>query len=123
MKLRIGFVSNSSSCSFLVKCGNKINKKGKVDILPSEIFNLIEVHLNNFNDRCEVKEDKDSIIEEIAGFDCATQEQKAKELEKIYKKLKKGENIVYITLDKHVPVIRYLIWDNKNIKVLKEWEG
>lgn len=119
MKVRTGFVSNSSSASFVVKYRDADKKKNDMDFLWSEINSLIVYHLNNHGDNNDVETRKEQIYEKLFQYD--SESEFKKELDRQYEKLKEGENIAYIQIDMHAPIIQEIIKNSKHIKIIKNW--
>lgn len=114
----MGFVSNSSSSSFIVKFDNK-KKTEPLDFDWNELFSLIVYHTNSYGEGNDIVCDKERLYSKL--FDYNQNEELKMQLNAWYGELKADEGIALIELNMHVPVIPDIINNSKHIKVLKKW--
>ena len=113
MKIRSGFVSNSSSSSFIIAVGNpeKCEHCGRSDV---DIIDMI----NNMSDGYEETEveavGKDNILKHIAEW------WSDDTLAKLKQKIQdfKGDRMYLISVSNHNKILLDLIQTNKNINII-----
>ena len=118
MKIRSGFVSNSSVSSFLVVVKDVVKRKKKspMDFTYDEIHLFMDSYLNDCGEDSGIESDMERIFEKLNYG-----EVDKIEFEKTYKNLKKDEKIVLIEINTHIPMLKDIIRNCRDIQVLESW--
>lgn len=113
MKLRMGFVSNSSSCSFLAVY--MPNKKIKNGFCFEAISGLIHC-LNTYGEGADVEDRKDVIYERLFTYN--QQSELKKKLNDM--KFDDKHKLVYINFNMHTPIVKELVEQCEQLKIINE---
>jgi len=115
MKIRTGFVSNSSSSSFVIAVDKNINKCPHCGRSDMNILQLIEKASYYNSDNNVVAEGKDDIIKELASW-----YDDDKSIEKIKKYDDTDKTLALVEVSYHDDVLNDLIHNSGNIEILHE---
>ena len=100
----------------IVKNVVKGKKKSSMDFTYDEIHLFMDNYLNDYSEDSGIESDMERIFEKLNYG-----ELEKPEFEKTCKNLKKDEKLVFIEVNTHVPMLKDIIRNCRDIKIIESW--